>query len=95
MLQELAGRWTSIRVLDQTLRHEFLKERTPLAGDRRRFLLDYVQDNLALAFLDVGRITICELVGENARTPNVNFAVVPLLPLYQFRRHPTDSAHTA
>jgi len=69
-----------------------LEDCTPLACDRRWLLFDDIKNDLALTFLDVGRVTIRQFVGENAHTPDVHLAVVSLLPFYQLRSHPADGA---
>lgn len=79
----------------QALRHKVLEEGTPLAVNGRRLLLHNVENDLALALLDVGRVPICELVGEDTCTPNIYSAIVPFLSLDQLGSHPAHSAHTA
>jgi len=95
VIQELSCRWTLIRVLGEASRDEALEVGAPLGIDRRWVPSDNVQDDLLLVLLDVRCVAICELEGENASRPYINFAVVFLLPLDELGRHPADSADTA
>ena len=46
-----------------------------------------------LVLLDVGRITVGKFVREDAGRPDINLAVIFLLPLNQLWRHPADCAN--
>ena len=66
VLEELCSGRSAIWVLDEAARDEVLKEWAPFISDWRWVKPHNVQDDLTLALVDVRRVTIGELVGENA-----------------------------
>lgn len=48
-----------------------------------------------LRLTDIGRVTVGELHGENAKAPDVDPGAVPSLTLDQLGCHPADSADLA
>ena len=93
MLKKFGCRRSSLRVLSQALFDEIGEEGRPLAGYRRWLQAHNVENDLALTLLDVRWIAIGHLVGEDAKTPDVDLAVIFFLSLDELRCHPADRAY--
>lgn len=92
VLQQLSCIWSVIRILDETSRYKALELITPFRIDRRWFSSHNVENNLLLVLLNIGRIPVCKFICKNTEWPNIDLAVVFLLPLNKLWRHPTNSA---
>ena len=92
MLEQLVSTPSLFWILDQTLVDEILEDRGPAFLKRRRAALDNIHNDTVLGFADIGRVTVCELHGEDSVTPNVDLGVVASFTLDQLGCHPADSA---
>ena len=90
VLEQLVGTPSLFWILDQTLVDEILEDRGPAFLERRRAALDNIHNDTVLGFADIGRVTVCELHGENSVAPNVDLGVVSSFALNQLGCHPAD-----
>ena len=92
MLQKLVGipalRW----ILDQAFINEVLVEGRPAGLERRWVLLEDVHDDAMLRLVDVGRVSVSQLDGEDSEAPNIDLCVVAALALDQLGCHPAHRA---
>ena len=92
MFEQLVGTPSLLWILDQTLVDEVLEDRGPAFLERWWAALDDIHNDAMLGFTDIGRVTVCELHGEDSVAPNVDLGVVASFTLDQLGRHPADSA---
>ena len=91
MLKKGLSRGPLLRVLDQALPDEVLELSGPSTINWRRRLFDYIKDYSVLWLIDIGRIAISHLHGEDPQAPNINTRLVSSLSLDQFGSHPAHS----
>ena len=90
MLEQLVSTPSLLWILDQTLVDEILEDRGPAFLKRRWAALDNIHNDTVLGLADIGRVTVCELHGENSVAPNVDLGVVSSFTLNQLGCHPAD-----
>ena len=79
MFQQLISAWSLPGVLSQTLGHEVLESFRPFVFNWRWLVHHNVNNDATLGFVNVGRVSISQLHGEDAEAPDVDFSVVAAL----------------
>jgi hypothetical protein len=96
VLQALLSRPSLFRVLYKAFRNEVLKKWGPTRIFQSRWiLLNDLKKNFSLRFALVRWLSVSQLYGKNAKTPNINLAIILSLTFNKFRCHPIDGAHSS
>ena len=90
VLEQFICTWSLLGVLGQALRHKILELSRPFLLNRRWLVLQDVDNDTTLRFIDVGWVSVGQFHCENTETPDINFSIVASLSFDQFWSHPTD-----
>lgn len=87
MLNQVLCRGSTVRVFDETLRHEILEVLGEVTLQLRRSILRDIEECLHRVQVGMWRLSICHFHSCDAQRPDISFKVVPSL-LNDFGCHP-------